>query len=140
MGCFFFLLFLFLSLSELPRLGSALSFLALGVDPLGEDVRFRKDVGSEGETRRVGVEHLSMGYLLSLAVTRLCWLNQNTRDWNHLWSQRSHLKVHIVQECLSTSRLCQSPSPPKRYMAFFPSLPSLRHLAHAYAPILPWRS
>lgn len=65
MGCFFFLLLLFLSLSELPRLGSALVFLALGVNALGEDVRLRKDAGSEGETRRVGVEHLSMGYLLS---------------------------------------------------------------------------
>jgi hypothetical protein len=61
MGCFFFLRFLFLSLSELPRLGSALSFLALGVNAPGDDVRFREDAGSEEVTRRVGVEHLSMG-------------------------------------------------------------------------------
>lgn len=70
MGCFFFLLFLFLSLSELPRLGSALGFLVLGVNALGEDVRLRKDAGSEGETRRVGVVHLSIGHLCHAFV---CW-------------------------------------------------------------------
>lgn len=61
MGCFFFLRFLFLSLSELPWLGSALGFLELGVNAVGEDVRLRKDAESGGVTRRVGVERPSMG-------------------------------------------------------------------------------
>lgn len=71
MGCFFFLLFLFLSLSKLPRLSSALDFLAVGVNALGEDVRLRKDAESEGETRRVGVEHLSIGHFCHAFVLAL---------------------------------------------------------------------
>jgi hypothetical protein len=177
MGCFFFLRFLFLSLSELPRLDSALGFLELGVNAPGEDVRFRGHAESEGVTRRVGVDAVGVECLsmVVLTVTR-CSLIEQIHVTETVGDYCYSSPPHTASECRSTSlstppsdppftaqerpasrvafrpvsqrliqstclMLTQSPSPPpKQHMTFFPSLLSLHHPAHTYAPVLPWPS